>query len=138
MPELKKERCAYRHLAHNVHEFVFLEANHQAVDEWASILETIQLAGNWYGQNTVRIILDTRQAGQLPIRYMFECLSDYNREYAYLKAPQLRMAILYNTESSIMLPIFTTFAEMMRSPVKTAFFTDADVDKSMLWLLSDD
>lgn len=127
----------HRSLENGVHEFRFLEPTRDAVDEWANHLEQLQLQGHWYGRETVRLILDTRQSGSLPIRYLFECLSDYNREYAHLKPPKVRIAYVH-APSQIILPIFSTFADLMPVPTKARFFEADAYDQALAWLHSEE
>ena len=123
--------CTYQRGADDLHEFTFRSGSREAVREWLNQLETIQLAGDWYGKDAVYVLLDARQAVDLPIRYLFECLSDYNREYPDLKPPAVKIAYLHHPDT-IVLSIFYLFAELLDSSVTVEFF--ADSSKARAWL----
>lgn len=126
--------CQYRHADDGTHAFTFEAGTREAVRAWAHELEQVQLAGNWYGKERVRVLLDARRAVDLPIRYLFECLSDYNREYPDLKPPRVRMAYLHDSET-IILSIFYMFAELLAEEVTVEFFTDKA--EALAWLQAD-
>lgn len=136
MVEISGARCLYTELPDGVHQFTFHETSREAVDEWTNHLEQLQLAHKWYGKGIVRLMLDAR-AGSLPIRYLFECLSDYNREYAELTPPHVRMAYVYGEESQ-MLSIFASFADLMPVPTRAAFFKSEEFDKALGWLKTEE
>lgn len=126
--------CQYQQTDDGVHRFTFEAGTREAVRAWAHELEQVQLAGQWYGKEHVRVLLDARQAIDLPIRYLFECLSDYNREYPDLKPPHVRMAYLHNSET-IILSIFYMFAELLAEEVTVEFFTDKQA--ALAWVQAD-
>jgi hypothetical protein len=115
--------CVHQPQSDNQHHFTFRSGTRQAVREWLNRLETIQLKGKWYGKDRVYLLLDARQAVDLPVRYLFECLSDYNREYPDLQPPSVRIAYLHHPDT-IVLSIYYLFAELMDSSVTVEFFSD--------------
>jgi hypothetical protein len=123
--------CTYRALTGNIHEFVFHEGSRDAVKQWAFYIEQLQLAQHWYGTEHVRLLLDAREAINLPIRYLFEMLSDYNRAYPDLKPPRVTMAYLRSPDTAI-LDVFHMMAELFEPPLTVQFFTDED--KARTWL----
>jgi hypothetical protein len=126
--------CTYHRGADDLHEFTFRTGSREAVRAWLDRLEKIQLAGEWYGKDAVYVLLDARQAVDLPIRSLFECLSDYNREYPDLKPPSVRMAYLHHPDT-IVLSIYYLFAELLDSSVTVEFFDDER--EARAWLQSD-
>ncbi len=125
--------CTYRQSASNLHEFTFQNGSRDAVRDWLDQLEKIQLDGDWYDKEAVYVLLDARQAVDLPIRYLFECLSDYNREYPDLKPPSVYMAYLHHPDT-IVLSIYYLFAELLDSSVTVEFFDDES--EARAWLQS--
>jgi hypothetical protein len=74
-----------------------------------------------------------RAAVNLPIRYLFEMLSDYNRSYPNLAAPQVKMAYLRSPET-VVLDVYSMMAELFEPPLTVQFFTDET--KARAWLQS--
>ncbi len=116
-----------------IYEFVFAQTGREAIDAWAAQLETLQLAGNWYGKGQVRVLLDVRDV-ELPVRYLFECLSDYNRAYHNLIPPHVRLAYVHKP-ATIILDIYRMFAELMSTPCTAEFFPAERYAEAVKWLL---
>ena len=129
--------CQCQERDNGVFEFTFFADDYHAVDQWADRIEQLQLAGKWYGKSVVRLLLDTRNSGQLPLRYLFECLSDYNREYPHLQPPHVRLAYVHSS-SFTMLDVFKMFATLLPVPTVAEFFTEDEYDDAMNWVLADD
>lgn len=125
------ELCSHRQ-RETRHEFVFHQSGRAAIDAWATRLEELQLQGKWYGLPLVRLLLDAHDV-DLPVRYLFECLSDYNRAYRNLNPPSVRIAFLHDP-TMIILDVFKTFAELMTTPVEIEFFPEQDYDAALKWL----
>lgn len=123
----------YQELNSGVHHFTFEADGHAAVDAWAHQIEQLQLAGKWYGLPLVRMVIDARKTPQIPIRYFFECLSDYNREYPGLKPPSLQIAFIHDP-NTVVLSIFHSFAELMSTPVEARYFPSHQDDAALKWL----
>lgn len=131
--------CKHQELDNGIHQFTFFADDRSAVDEWAAHIEQLQINGKWYGKGVMRLLLDSRASGQLPMRYLFECLSDYNREYEHLrlKAPEIRMAYVHD-DSIAILEIFNLFAGLMPVPTQARFFSDHEIEAAKVWLLADE
>lgn len=115
--------CDYHPHEGSIHVFTFRSSDRSAIDAWVDILEDIQLQGRWYGKPKVSLLLDARQASYLPLRYLFECLSDYNRAYPDLTPPRVQMAYIHSP-TAVILSIYYTLAELMAQPVTVEFFTE--------------
>lgn len=125
--------CWYREKQDGILEFVFEQTGREAINAWAAQLEALQLAGKWYGQGQVRVLLDVRGV-ELPVRYLFECLSDYNRAYNNLIPPHVRLAYVHKPET-IILDIYRMFAELMSTPCTAEFFAADRYPDAINWLL---
>lgn len=123
--------CEHQVLDSQTHQFTFTAGNREAVNIWAQYIENLQLKGQWYGKSHIKLLIDARQALQLPVRYLFEMLSDYNRSYPDLKAPRVTMAFLRSPDTAI-LDIYLMMAELFEPPLTVQFFTDER--KSRRWL----
>lgn len=124
--------CEYHLRSDGIHEFVFKADERASIDAWVHILEQIQLAGQWYGKPQVTLLLDARHASHLPIRYLFECLSDYNRAYPSLKPPAVVIGYVHSP-TAVILSIYYTLAELMAQPTTIQFFTEKG--EALDWLI---
>jgi hypothetical protein len=127
----KNALCEHHALSDKAHEFVFRTDSRDAVQAWANHIEGLQLAQTWYNKGQIEILLDARDAINLPIRYLFEMLSDYNRSYPNLEAPRVKMAYLRSPET-VVLDIYSMMAELFEPPLTVQFFTDEN--KARAWL----
>jgi hypothetical protein len=125
--------CEHRTVSDKAHEFVFRGENRDAVQAWANHIEQLQLAQTWYNKGQIDMLLDAREAINLPIRHLFEVLSDYNRSYPNLEAPRVKMAYLRSPET-VVLDIYSMMAELFEPPLTIQFFTDEA--KARAWLQS--
>lgn len=116
-----------------VHYFTFENEGREAVDQWAAQVEQLQLDGKWYGKDIVRLVLDARHSANIPIRYLFECLSDYNREYPHLTPPYVRLAFIHS-DNTVVLSIFRSFSEMSSTPMSVEFFSESDHAAALDWV----
>ena len=123
--------CEYHKGESDIHEFAFHDGNREAVKAWAQHIERLQLAQAWYGHGQVSLLLDAREAVQLPIRYLFEILSDYNRAYPNLEPPRITLAYLRSPET-VILDVYHLMAELFEPPLTVQFFTDEA--KARAWL----
>lgn len=115
--------CRHQQRAALEHEFTFQASNREAVQEWAYLIEQLQLQKLWYNQEHLRLLLDARAAKELPLRYLFELLSDYNRSYPGLEAPSLSIAYLHDPQA-VILSIYEMIPELLSPPVTVKYFTD--------------
>jgi hypothetical protein len=130
---VKNALCEHRAVSDNTHEFIFRDDSRDAVQAWANHIEQLQLAQTWYNKAQIHLLLDAREAVNLPIRYLFEMLSDYNRSYPNLQAPRVKMAYLRSPET-VVLDVYSMMAELFEPPLTVQFFTDAS--KARAWLQS--
>jgi hypothetical protein len=125
--------CKHQQIQPLEHKFVFQASNRAAVQEWAYLIEQLQLQKLWYNQAHLRLLLDARVAKELPLRYLFELLSDYNRSYPGLEAPSLSIAYLHDPQT-VILSIYEMIPELLSPPVTVKYFTDEANAKQ--WLTS--
>lgn len=123
--------CEHQVLEDKSHRFSFQAGNREAVQAWAHHIEQMQLKHKWYNTGHIKILVDARHAVELPIRYLFEMLSDYNRAYPNLEAPRVTMAYLRSADTPI-LEIYQMMAELFEPPLTVQFFLEED--KAERWL----
>lgn len=123
--------CVHEAEGNDAHRFVFKSGDREAVDAWAQHVEQLQLDHQWYGRNRLVLLLDARHAVDLPLRYLFEVISDYNRAYPNLDAPFLVVAYLHHPDALI-LDLYRVLAEMLTPPVRIEFFTDENAARAWL------
>lgn len=130
---VKNSLCEHQTVSKNAHEFLFHDDSREAVQAWAYHIEQLQLAQSWYNKGQISLLMDAREAVNLPIRYLFEMLSDYNRNYPNLEAPRVKMAYLRSPET-VVLDVYSMMAELFEPPLAVQFFTDEN--KARSWLQS--
>lgn len=123
--------CEYQMLDTHIHQFIFHADNREAVTAWAQHIENLQLQRHWYGKGHIKLLLDARNAINLPLRYLFEMLSDYNRAYPELEPPRLTMAFLRSPDT-VILDVYLMMAELFEPPLTVQFFTDEE--RACRWL----
>lgn len=115
--------CSYKVHDNNTYTFELSEGSRDAVKALADCIEKLQLDGKWYGKGHLRLLVDARIAVGLPIRYLFEVLSDYNRPYPNLEPPKLSLAYLRSPDT-VILDVYHMLAELFEPPLTVQFFTD--------------
>jgi len=135
MDQVNNELCTRRAINDNTHAFVMSGGTRDAVKAMANHIEELQLARQWYGIDQIRMLVDAREAVGLPIRYLFEILSDYNRAYPDLEPPGLKLAFLRSPDT-VILDIYHMMAELFDPPLSIQFFIDEDAAKR--WLMKSD
>jgi hypothetical protein len=123
--------CEHQTLDEHNHHFVFHAGNREAVDVWAQHIENLQLSRQWYDKGHIKLLIDAREAINLPIRYLFEIMSDYNRAYPDLEPPRLTMAFLRSTDT-VILDVYLMMTELFEPPLTVQFFTDEE--RAKRWL----
>lgn len=120
-----------------IYTCVFLSASRDAIDDWMSIIEEWQVRGLWYGREVIRFLVDSTQVSGLPLRYLLECLADYNRVYSSLQAPNVRLAYLYSSQERVP-AVFSLVARLMNDTLQADYFLQERVEAARAWLLSND
>lgn len=131
MDTVDNSLCMHQALNPHKHKFTFAEGSREAVQTLAHHVEQLQLNHEWYGTEHIYIFVDARSALDLPIRYLFEVLSDYNRPYPDLVPPKLTLALLRNPET-VVLDVYHVMAELFDPPLTVQFFVDEDNAKRWL------
>lgn len=123
--------CKHQALNDFTHLFIFQTGGRKAVEAWAQYIETLQVEHQWYSKKHIKLLIDARQAIKLPIRYLFEILSDYNRVYPDLEPPRLTMAFLRSPDT-VILDVYLVMAELFEPPLTVQFFTNEE--KAHRWI----
>lgn len=126
MDERQTTLCTHTEMRENQHKFVFHSSNRDALKAWANHIEQLQLQRKWYNRAQVSLLLDVRSSSGLSVRVFFEYLSDYNRPYAQLKPPKVRIAFVHGTDFEVK-DVYQQFADLMTTPTEIGFFlTETD------------
>ncbi|MEM9952253.1 MAG: hypothetical protein AAF846_11660 [Chloroflexota bacterium] len=131
MDKVDSSLCAYEALADRTHAFTFSQGSREAVQAFAYQIEQLQLNRQWYGKGQLYLLVDARGAVSLPVRYLFEILSDYNREYPDLEPPRLTLAYLRSPDM-VILDSYHMMAELLSPPLTIQFFIEEDHAKRWL------
>jgi hypothetical protein len=122
--------------AQGIYTCVFYSPSRDAIDDWMSIIEEWQVRGLWYSREVVRLLVDSSQVRGLPLRYLLECLADYNRTYPGLQAPYVRLAYLYSADERVP-AVFSLVARLMSDTLQADYFPLEQAEAARAWLLSD-
>ena len=132
MDTLNTSLCSHQPLDNHNHVFRMVEGTRDSINVMAYYIEQLQLANKWYGKGHICLLVDARSAAGLPIRYLFEVLSDYNRPYPDLEPPRLTLAYLRSPDA-VILDIYHMMAELFEPPITVQFFIDEE--RAKRWLL---
>ncbi len=113
-----------------IHEFVFAESTARAFDFWMSTMTEIYKPLT--AQSRVRMIIDTRRSGLLPMTYTMQHTRRWLRETPV--HPPARVVLLHNNDR--MVSLMSSFMQTLRLghlTVKT--FGRDERDAAVAWLL---
>jgi len=96
---LRKPLCLHIRQANSIHSFVFREASRAAVDQWIDYMDDI--LGTSPFDRPLRISLDTRESGTLPVAYQAQRLHDLFCNYD--QRPLMRIALVSNQGALMLL-----------------------------------
>jgi len=132
-------KCIYQTLDGGIQEFVFQQASHAAVDEFIDHLTWMAVNDPTYrNSTTIRILMDTRQSGALPMYYIAKRASEWSRSQPLDKQNRLaRTAQLY-TASSAYVTIARNLSKVFSSKNAKQEYFQNDRDAALAWLLKDD
>lgn len=131
MDKVDTSLCVHQALAPTTHKFDLVEGSREAVRALANHVEQLQVIHQWYGKEHILLLVDARNAVGLPIRYLFEILSDYNRPYDGLESPKLTLAYLRSPDT-VILDVYHMMAELFEPPLSVQFFIEED--HALRWL----
>jgi len=118
-----------------IYTCVFHSSEREAIDQWMAIIEDWQVKGLWYGREQVYLLVDASQVKGLPLRYLLECLADYNRVYPGLQPPHVRLAYLYAPQERVP-AVFSLVARLMNDRLQADYFESNQEEQARAWLLS--
>lgn len=115
------------HLAldNNIHELVFVEASHDAIDQFLGMLVDFYEETN--GDNPY-IILDMRESGMLPLRYLTKSLRRLFERYPEHESAKIALVL----EDPQMLNVTRALLRTIMKRESVQYFTK--MDKARLWL----
>lgn len=126
--------CEYRVTDQGIHEFIFREANKEAVDDFFRKLEAVFVAT--HGVDTNRYILDITQAGERDVSLATNVQRFRRLETLYPNRPRGRTAILHRP--GLAYTFMDSFIRALApSRDVTRFFPVDQRDQAVTWLLSE-
>ena len=109
----------------NVHELIFTEASRRSTDQ------LIEMLANFYRQEQqeqIYLLLDMRQSGMLPLRYLTVEMRRLNEQYA--KHAPIFIALVL--EDVNLIEVTSALMRTIMRRDSAQYFTD--IDKARLWL----
>lgn len=120
--------CAYTRLDNNIHEFVFLKSNYQAIDEWIALSEqALQEVGT---ANRFVQLVDATIVTGLPLAYAYQQVKLLESRYAHIE--EWRIAFLL--QQSTMRYMINAYIKMLKMAVVGQFFAPNQRDEAIAWL----
>ncbi|MGJ3239308.1 MAG: hypothetical protein ACFE0Q_11425 [Anaerolineae bacterium] len=112
-------------LEHDLHEIIFTEASHSAIDQFLGLLEQLYQRANY---NKLYVVLDLRDSGMLPLRYLTKSV-----RYLFDKYPEQQFATLALVLEDVqMLNVTRALLNTIMHRETVQYFTRQD--KARLWL----
>lgn len=122
------QHLTYRYYLNNqVHKFIFLKSDEQAIDEFFIALE--QAMNDHVGDQPMLMMVDIRPDGIPPFNYTLFAARRFFAEHA--DRPEFRAAYVYNR--SAFLSIIRRFFSLLRLKSDRRFF-EGDEIEAMEWL----
>jgi hypothetical protein len=99
---IQSAACEYYHHHDGIHEFRFTLPSREAVDIWLAYMEGIyEQAAD---RNAVRLLIDIRQSGLLPMTYMFSRVKQWVSQYPERRNTYLALLHGKNGLASVVRP----------------------------------
>jgi hypothetical protein len=112
-----------------VHQFLFTESSHRAVDEWLAGMSKIAIHNQHDG--TIRYILDNTLSGMIPLSYALKRLQEINKRFP--DRPRTRVAVIH--PQHFMISVMDSFFRLLRSDKDVLrFFPTGRRDEAVAWL----
>lgn len=125
-------RCLYRRHDNGIHEFTFVEATRQAVDEWFGHIE-ILMREVPPGTMMYYLVRSTAPA-QLPVAYMVKCAQRWMSENAHIHTAR----VVFLHRSHFYYPHAKSFirAWQMSNGIAVRFYPHDRHEDAVRWLLA--
>lgn len=125
-----KALCKHLQHAEGFHEFIFLAASRQSIDEWFAHLERLYPSAPLGG--TVRLLLNIERSGMLPLTYT----AQQARQFINHNRVNLRLKLAYLHTASFPLTLVQRFWRSMQldGDFEAAYFLVEERPAALDWL----
>lgn len=86
--------CQFADLNNGIWQFTFSESSNRAVDEWYSWQNYLKETITPPQDNRVRMLLDMRKSGALPLLYTLQQGRDWRKKYSDINTFRVQIALL--------------------------------------------
>jgi hypothetical protein len=127
----ESDRLIHDRLDNNIHVFTFHESSRNALDDWFGQIRTLWI--EYPQHNTpVPMLVDSSTCGTQPLGYAYQKARKLYAEYDY--RPIFKMAFM--ERNLIMVRALDAFLYRLHGSPWTRYFTPAQRDDALTWLLS--
>ncbi|MBI1278389.1 MAG: hypothetical protein GC179_09700 [Anaerolineaceae bacterium] len=130
--------CQFKDLNNGIWKFFFVEASNRAVDEWYEWQSYLKAASPAAADERVRMLLDMRKSGTLPLLYTLQQGRDWRKQYDDINKYQVYIALLLKPFPNYQQPYIRLIKDGVNvftlEQVKVELFFDAE-QKAIDWLL---
>lgn len=130
--------CQFNDLKNGVWQFTFTESSNRAVDEWYEWQSYLKTAVPPADDKRVRMLLDLRKSGTLPLLYSLQQGRDWRKKYPDINTFHVQIAMLLNPFPRYQQPYVRLIKDGVNiftmSQVEVELFF-ADEQEAINWLL---
>ncbi|MBA3870123.1 MAG: hypothetical protein H0X30_13340 [Anaerolineae bacterium] len=132
--------CQFTDLNNGIWKFNFTEASNRAVDEWYEWQSYLKEMTSPKDDKRVRMLLDLRRSGPIPLLYSLQQGRDWRRKYPDLYTFQVQIALLLKQFPRYQQPYIKLIKDGVNiftmAQVEVEIFFD-DEQTAIKWLLAD-
>jgi hypothetical protein len=130
--------CQFTDLKNGIWKFTFVEATNRAVDEWYEWQSYLKMTASDTANQRVRMLLDMRKSGTLPLLYTLQQGRDWRKKYPDINTFQVQIALLLKPFPRYQQPYIKLIKDGVNiftlEQVKVEMFFDAE-QEAIDWLL---
>ena len=138
LPQAK--HCQFTDLNNGIWNFTFTEASNRAVDEWYAWQSYLKETTPPKDDKRVRMLLDMRKSGAIPLLYSLQQGRDWRKKYTDLHTIRLQIALLLKQFPSYQQPYIKLIKDGVNiftmAQVEVEIFFE-DEQTAINWLLAD-
>ena len=131
--------CQFADLNNGIWQFTFGESSNRAVDEWYSWQSYLKETVTPREDKRVRMLLDMRKSGALPLLYALQQGRDWRKKYSDINTFRVQIALLLKQFPSYQQPYIKLIKDGVNiftmSQVGVEVFFD-DQQQAVDWLLN--
>ena len=125
-------QITYRLHQNGLHELIYNESSHEAVDAFFSYIS--RFAEDGHPDDVYCILNDLRFSNHQPLNYYFSSLRAINQKYDVQNRPKARIALVYGNNSPFVGTVDALIRVINPARVKIRLFSSVDYPIAVEWL----